>query len=219
MTKLGYWKIRGLAQPIRLLLNYVGVQFEDMRFEQGDPPTFDRGAWTSVKTTFGLDFPNLPFYIDEESGVKMTQSNAILRYIARKHDSSLLGANPDDMWKVDMLMEESMDFRNAIVRLVYNRDYPNLIDDWVKSYLVPRLESLARFLNHDWFAGSHITVPDFIFYELLDQVRIMAPGCLDKHANLLAFLSRFEKLPAIAQYMASADFLYRPINNKVAMFK
>lgn len=53
--KLGYWKIRGvlycknthslaiskfslcqLAQPIRLLLNYTGTEFEDVQYEQGD---------------------------------------------------------------------------------------------------------------------------------------------------------------------------------------
>ena len=32
----------------------------------------------------GLDFPNLPYYM--EGDLKLTQSNAILRHLARKHD-------------------------------------------------------------------------------------------------------------------------------------
>ncbi|XP_069101516.1 glutathione S-transferase class-mu 26 kDa isozyme 47-like [Argopecten irradians] len=35
-SRLGYWKIRGLAQPIRLLLTYAGEDFEDILYEQGD---------------------------------------------------------------------------------------------------------------------------------------------------------------------------------------
>jgi len=36
-----------------------------------------------IKHSLGLDFPNLPYYIDGE--VKLTQTNAILRHISRKH--------------------------------------------------------------------------------------------------------------------------------------
>ena len=37
-----------------------------------------------VKYTLDLSFPNLPYYMDGD--FKVTQSNAILRYIARKHN-------------------------------------------------------------------------------------------------------------------------------------
>ncbi len=32
---LGYWDIRGLAEPIRYLLKYAGVKFNDKRYEFG----------------------------------------------------------------------------------------------------------------------------------------------------------------------------------------
>uniref|UniRef100_A0A4X1UTN1 glutathione transferase n=1 Tax=Sus scrofa TaxID=9823 RepID=A0A4X1UTN1_PIG len=47
-------------------------------------PDYDRGQWLSDKFKLGLDFPNLPYLID--GAHKLTQSNAILRYIARKHN-------------------------------------------------------------------------------------------------------------------------------------
>ncbi|WAR26548.1 GSTM5-like protein [Mya arenaria] len=60
MPTLAYWKIRGLAQPIRLLLTYAGEEFEDVQYEQGDAPELSRAAWTDVKPSFNdiLDFPN-----------------------------------------------------------------------------------------------------------------------------------------------------------------
>ncbi len=56
---LGYWKIRGLAQPIRNVLEYAGEPYEDRLYEQGDAPHYSRESWTSVKPNLGLDFPNV----------------------------------------------------------------------------------------------------------------------------------------------------------------
>lgn len=52
---------------------------------------------------------------------KITQSNAILRYIARKND--LLGKTDEEKVRVDIMAEQSMDFRNGIVRLSYNPNF------------------------------------------------------------------------------------------------
>ena len=52
---------------------------------------------------------------------KVTQSNAILRYIARKND--LLGKTEEERIRVDILAEQSMDFRNGLVRLSYNQNF------------------------------------------------------------------------------------------------
>ena len=59
------------------------------------------------------------FYIS--GNTKITQSNAILRYIARKND--LLGKTDEEKVRVDIMAEQSMDFRNGIVRLSYNQNF------------------------------------------------------------------------------------------------
>lgn len=80
--KLGYWKIRGLASQIRYQMAYLGVEFEDVVYEQGDEPDFDRSAWLNVKDTLGLVFPNLPYIID--GNVKLSETYSIMKYIAAK---------------------------------------------------------------------------------------------------------------------------------------
>merc|ERR1711893_59720 len=119
---LGYWAIRGLAQPIRFILEYTGTQYEEDRIVAGPAPDFDRSEWTNKKFTLGLDFPNLPYYIDGK--IKLTQSNAILRYIARKN--GLEGQTEEERCRVDLMLEQSMDFRNGWVRLCYNPDFDSL---------------------------------------------------------------------------------------------
>ena len=66
---LGYWNIRGLAQPIRYLLVIAEVDFNDKRYPFGEGHTFaERESvlkhWKQDKENLGLDFPNLPYYID-----------------------------------------------------------------------------------------------------------------------------------------------------------
>ncbi|XP_052679113.1 glutathione S-transferase Y1-like [Crassostrea angulata] len=204
MSTLGYWNIRGLGQPIRLLLNYVGEEFDDVQYQQGVAPDFSRDAWLSVKNTLGLAFPNLPYYIDGDT--KITQSNSILRYIGDKH--ALLGKTPKEKVDCDMMVENAMDFRNGVVRLCYNKDYEKIKDD----YFANVKDKLRQ------FAGDSITICDFPIYELLDQHRLMKPGILDDYPNLTKFVERFENLPKIKAYMASDKFMARPVNSNLAMF-
>eukprot|EP00745_Piridium_sociabile_P045563 TRINITY_DN987_c0_g1_i2.p1 TRINITY_DN987_c0_g1~~TRINITY_DN987_c0_g1_i2.p1 ORF type:complete len:229 (-),score=64.49 TRINITY_DN987_c0_g1_i2:409-1095(-) len=221
--KFAYWKIRGLAQPARLLLNYAGVDFEDVQYEQGDAPGFSTAAWQDEKYKLGLAFPNLPYYIDGK--IKITQSNAILRYIARKHN--LLGETDEEKANVDMMLENAMDFRNAVVRMAYSPDYAKLIKVYEQGEEKGKDSQLTAFLKSydNWmvgkkfFAGDKVTVADFPMYELLDQHKLMVPGCLKAYKNLTAFVERFESLPKIKAYMASDKFMKRPINNKSASFK
>jgi len=53
---LGYWDIRGLAEPIRLLLEHVEANYEDRRMNMSKP------SWLEYKGGLGFDFPNLPYY-------------------------------------------------------------------------------------------------------------------------------------------------------------
>ena len=73
----------------------------------GPAPDYDKTCWFGIKHSLGLDFPNLPYYVDGD--LKITQSNAILRYIARKHD--MLGKTEEEKVRVDIMGEQSMDFR------------------------------------------------------------------------------------------------------------
>ncbi|XP_037079986.1 glutathione S-transferase Mu 5-like [Pollicipes pollicipes] len=212
--ELGYWNIRGLAQPIRLLLEYTGEKFEDKKYQCGPPPDYDKSCWFDVKEKLKLDFPNLPYLIDGDT--RITQSNAIVRYIGRKHD--LLGKTEPERVRVDIMENQSMDFRNGLVQLCYNPNFDDLKDGYLKK-VKSAIERFAKFLgDHEWFAGGNLTVVDFVMYELLDQHRLLDASLLEPHDNLKKFLHRFEELDAIKKYMASDRFMKSPLNNVAAKF-
>lgn len=53
---LCYWDIRGLAAPLRLMLEWAEIGYEDRRMIMPKP------EWLQHKHTLGFDFPNLPYY-------------------------------------------------------------------------------------------------------------------------------------------------------------
>ncbi|ELT96264.1 hypothetical protein CAPTEDRAFT_21681 [Capitella teleta] len=210
---LAYWDIRGLAQPARLLLEYVGEDYEDKKYVCGPAPDFDRSCWMDVKHTLGFDFPNLPYLIDGD--IKITQSNAILRYIARKHN--LCGTTEKSRALCDMAADQVMDLRNGAVRQFYGRggEKEAYIDN-----LLPTLKSFDAFLgDKSWLCGDEITFPDFHFYEMLDQHKMYSPDLLKDLPRLQAYTQRFEALPKIKSYMASGRFMKSPVNNRMAKWQ
>nr|CDS35256.2 glutathione S transferase Mu 1 [Hymenolepis microstoma] len=81
---LGYWDLRGFTEQIRLLLRYIGVEFKEKLYHPGEGPDNLLKEWLDEKFKLGLEFPNLPYYIDGD--FKLTQSAAILEYIADTHN-------------------------------------------------------------------------------------------------------------------------------------
>ena len=114
---LGYWKIRGLAQQIRYLLEYIEHPYEEVLFEQGDAPSFSIQSWTSVKDTLGLDFPNVPYLIDGE--VKLTDPLAIMIYLCNAYAPELLGSSPEQRAEIDILHGQLKDVRQALISQCY----------------------------------------------------------------------------------------------------
>ncbi|XP_075837745.1 glutathione S-transferase Mu 6 isoform X1 [Microtus pennsylvanicus] len=211
---LGYWDIRGLGHAIRLLLEYTETSYEEKRYAMGDAPDYDRSQWLNDKFKLGLDFPNLPYLID--GPYKITQSNAILRYLGRKHN--LCGETEEERVRVDIVEKQVMDTRIQMGTLCYSPDFEKRKPEFLKS-LPGQLKLYSEFLSQrPWFAGDKITFADFLVYDVLDQHRIFEPTCLDAFPNLKDFVARFEGLKKISAYMKSNRFLPSPLYLKQAMW-
>ncbi|NXU05235.1 GSTM3 transferase, partial [Buphagus erythrorhynchus] len=227
-----------LAHAIRLLLEYTETPYEDKLYSCGEAPDYDKSQWINEKEKLGLDFPNLPYFIDGPT--KLTQSNAILRYIARKHN--MCGETEEEILRVDMLENQIMDFRMSLVMVCYNPDFEKLKPGYLEQ-LPGKLKLFSNFLgDRKWFAGEKVlpglprglrglgrgfvltmsprcpqlTFVDFLMFDVLDQNLIFEPKCLEPFKNLKDFMDRFGALEKVAAYMKSSRFQKMPINNKMA---
>ncbi|XP_026311244.1 glutathione S-transferase Mu 5-like [Piliocolobus tephrosceles] len=208
---LGYWDIRGLAHAIRLLLEYTDSNYEEKNYLMGYAPDYDRSQWLNEKFKLGLDFPNLPYLIDGTH--KITQSNAIMCYIACKHNwlrnvffHNLCGETEEEKIRVDILENQLMDNRMELARLCFDPNFEKLKPKYLEQ-LPEKLKLYSQFLGkRPWFAGDKITFVDFLAYDVLDMKRIFEPSCLDAFPNLKDFISRFEGLKKISAYMKSSRF-------------
>eukprot|EP00092_Neocalanus_flemingeri_P035433 GFUD01038554.1.p1 GENE.GFUD01038554.1~~GFUD01038554.1.p1 ORF type:complete len:232 (+),score=76.80 GFUD01038554.1:82-777(+) len=212
MPVLGYWDIRGLAAPIRLLLEYTGADYENRVMIMAKP------EWLEYKQTLGFDFPNLPYY--QEGDLKLTQSSAILRHLARR--SNLLGKTEQEGARADMLADVIGDFRGSLVTLCYNQEFNGeMLGQWISGSgpfqgapLKKRLENLQSFLisgKGSWCAGENLTFVDFLVWEALDQHRLLVPGCMEGFDALNQFMVKFEELENIKKYLTAPGYKKFPI--------
>jgi glutathione S-transferase len=228
---LGYWGIRGLAQPIRFLLISANVPFSEVRLGVLQDGTLlnenkEGEDWGSVRSTLDMPFPNLPYLIDTSwaSPVRLSQSNAILRYLARRFD--FYGDSETDRIEIDILQDEAYDFRNEIIDTAYTLGegyaavYENFSTNTLPHYLDSFEAYLARRDNKNFFVGSRLSLVDFVLYELFWQITLMVPKSIAESSRptLFAFIKTFEKAPRIANYLQSENYIERPVNSPWASF-
>jgi len=200
--ELHYWNLRGLGEAARLMLEYLGADFKNTH-----PKSFD--AWKEAKYTCGVDYPNLPYLVDGDR--KITQSCAIMRYLARKF-KKLGGETEDEIIAVDRAEGFACDFRMGLIRVWFGPDYENSKEAYFKN-LATSLKSLEEFLGKNkWSAGDKLTYVDFIICESLDHHEMMVPGCLSCSPNVQKYYQAFEALPQIVSYKKSGRFQKWPVS-------
>lgn len=158
--------MRGLAQPIRILLAYLKVDFTDVIYEQGDAPDYSLASWLDVKDSLGLQFPNLPYYVDGD--VRLTGHLAIFKYIANRYDSRLLGESHEAMGEVEMMA-------HTLTELMKQASLPCYIEgvdqDEFASNLLSSISAVANFLDSKSFlTGEQLTYPDYMLFELCERI-------------------------------------------------
>ena len=164
---LGYWKIRGLAQPLRYLLEYTEHPWEDVMYEQGDAPNFSSETWTSVKNTLGLDFPAIPYLIDRETDTKLTDPYAIMIYICSAYSPELLGETMEIKGEIDVIYQQIKDCKSAITPPCYTGQDRAVLSQSAKAKMAPIVAYLGK---KTYLCGESLTFIDFYMLEQCDFV-------------------------------------------------
>ena len=212
---LGYWKIRGLAAPIRYMFYQLGVHFSDVTYDTGDAPDYDKSSWLDVKQTLGLEYPNLPYLIDENNGVKLTETVAIMQYIAKKYRPSLCGTSAAEVGRISMLLDKVTTLKGKSTVACYTVGDAEAIIEECRPMLAKIVEVMG---GSDWIAGPNLSWLDFYFAENLDMLNAISDGLFyAEFPSLQTYWDRFIALPNLCDAWANDDLLMKaPFNNKMA---
>nr|XP_022903521.1 glutathione S-transferase-like [Onthophagus taurus] len=190
--KVTYFNLPAFGEPIRLLLAYSGVEFEDV--------LIDPNNWLNLKpkTPFG----QLPLY--EENGKIINQSVAIMRYLGKKY--KLIGADDWEDLEIDAMAET---FRDFIIKIAMYHYEPNdsakdklkepLYKETIPFYL-ERFEKSAK-ENGGYLAAKKLTWVDFFFASMIDYISLMGKlNIMENNPNLKVVYDNVMNLPAIKKW-------------------
>ncbi len=103
---VGYWSIRGLAAPLRMMVLFANAPLNAVNYDCR--PTadgrFDRSDWKQVKPDLKEKNPliNLPYVLDGD--IIVSQTNACFSYLGRKF--GLWGNNSMEEMECEQLLCE-----------------------------------------------------------------------------------------------------------------
>lgn len=236
---LGYWDIKGLAAPIRMAFAYSGIAYRDELYAITEVEGKWRSGWPAkakeLIASADSAFPNLPYLVvparDGSPRTVSMQSGAILRYVARL--GGLMGDGELEALQVDELLEQVMDMRNEMVRLVYSAEFKDNHEAFAKQSLPYYFGAFEKYLHNRmqktlsdaaaedtplYYVGAKISVADLAIQDVVSVATALAGSLLDV-ATLYPLVSRHvgavRQLPQLQQYFDGPLGKLAP-NNRMA---
>ncbi|XP_063695980.1 glutathione S-transferase [Culicoides brevitarsis] len=162
--KVWYFNVKALGEPLRFLLSYGGLPFEDIRVT--------REEWPALKPSMPMG--QMP--ILEVDGKRVHQSLAMCRYLAKQ--VGLVGADAWEDLQIDTVVDTVNDFRLKVAIVAYEPDdvvkEKKLItlNNEVIPFYLSKLNVIAK-ENNDHLALGRATWADVYFAGILDYLNYL----------------------------------------------
>ncbi|XP_022173689.1 glutathione S-transferase-like [Myzus persicae] len=191
--KLTYFNFPALAEPIRFLLSYLKIEFEDVRFE--------REEWPSIK-------PKMPFLqvpILEIDGKILNQTSAICRYLSKK--VGLAGSDDWESLLIDIAVDNFTDFRKAIALAAFDpneeskaKKFETLINETIPFYM-NKFENIVG-ENDGYFVNGKLSWADLYFVAIIDFLGYLAKvNLLEGRTKLQELKKNVSEIPEIKSWI------------------
>jgi len=198
-VKLTYFNLRARAEPIRLLLAYGGVKYEDERIA----PVWEESApWEAVKPT--TPYGQLP--VLNWDGVVIAQSMACARFVAK--EIGVAGRTNLERAQVDEIIDCIQDLINKGATLFFAKD-----EEGQKNHMavtIPtafgQLEKRLEARGGQFMVGNSFTFADLHIYGYVNE--LPDKSIIDGFPKLKSLTDRVANLPNIKAWVES-----RPVTN------
>jgi glutathione S-transferase len=196
MINLHYFKGRGRAETSRWMLAINEIAFQNCPLATADD-------FTALKVTGKLLFNQLPLL--EIDGKNLTQSTAIIRYLARK--GNLYGDSADDVLMCDMVAGATADFAEAALQYAFQPTKDDGVELATKSFqkFATWFEELLSGNGGIYMVGSRLSFVDILLTEALSNYHEISPELFDTTPLLNRLRLLVISQPGISAYLASSN--------------
>eukprot|EP00913_Durusdinium_trenchii_P014313 g13429.t1 len=208
-ARLTYFAGYGLAEQTRWIMAAAGIPFEQVALQSHED-------FLQMRSDGKLLFGQLPLL--EIDGLKLVQSQAMLRYVAMK--GNLWGQTPEESALVDMVAEGIKDARGVVVSFPFQPDKAALaaevpqrrasdLDETSHAAAVrtsKQLEPLEALLRTrpDGSLGilaSGLSAADVLLAELTEELLEIRPDAMAAYPKVAALHKQVTSLPQIRGYL------------------
>uniref|UniRef100_T1DH15 glutathione transferase n=1 Tax=Anopheles aquasalis TaxID=42839 RepID=T1DH15_ANOAQ len=192
--KVYYFNVKALGEPLRFLLSYGNLPFDDVRIT--------REEWPALKPTMPMG--QMP--VLEVDGKRVHQSLAMCRYVAKQ--INLAGDNALEALQIDAIVDTINDFRLKIAIVAYEPDdivkekkIITLNNEVIPFYLT-KLNVIAKENNGHLVLGKP-TWADVYFAGILDYLNYLTKtNLLENFPNLQEVVNKVVDHENVKAYIA-----------------
>ncbi|XP_046496068.1 glutathione S-transferase A4-like isoform X2 [Equus quagga] len=193
--KLCYFRGRGRMESIRWLLAAAGVEFEEEFIET-------REQYEKLQKDGRLLFGQVPLV--EMDGMVLTQTKAILSYLAAKYD--LYGKDLKERVRVDMYADGTLDLMMMIALAAFKtpgekEENLALVVKKAKTSYFPAFEKILKDHGEDFLVGNKFSWADVQLLEAILMVEELDASVLSDFPLLKAFKTRISSIPTIKKFL------------------
>ncbi|CAH6876630.1 Gsta4 [Phodopus roborovskii] len=193
--KLYYFHGRGRMESIRWLLAAAGVEFEEEFLET-------REQYEKLQKDGLLLFDQVPLV--EIDGMPLTQSRAILSYLAAKYN--LYGKDLKERLRIDMYTDGTLDLMLMIAQAPFKppkekEESYALIVTRAKTRYFPVFEKILKDHGEAFLVGNQLSWADIQLLEAILMVEELSAPVLSDFPLLQAFKARISNIPTIKKFL------------------
>ncbi|XP_056327625.1 glutathione S-transferase P-like [Danio aesculapii] len=198
---LTYFAIKGRAGPLKILLADKEQQLKENVVSLQD--------WLKGDIRATCLFGQLPKF--EDGDLVLYQSNAILRHLGRKHGA--YGKNDCEASLIDMMNDAAQDLRLKYIKLIY-QEYETGKEAFIKdlSNEFKPFENILAKSKSGFLVGDQISLADYNLFDLLLNLKVLSPSCLDSFPSLKSFVDKISARPKVKALLECENFKKLPIN-------
>lgn len=208
LPRLTYFGSRGRAELTRLTCALAGISYEERSVGTWNPANLPDG-FLALRREGVLAFEQLPMW-EEPGGLRLVQSDAIVRHLARAN--GLYGHGAREMARVDEVMEGVKDVRAEFAKLAHAApEARDALRTSLGDHTAPRWlgffdRLLARNEGAFGFIGHGPTVADVALYQWLETLRDndLFPADASRWSRVVGLESRLMAIPRFNAYVTGS---------------